>query len=459
MKKWFTLVSLFAIFALLVACSDDSQSEGKESEDGGSDSGEEVTLTIASWSFGSEGEANLDRMMLEAFMEEHPNIKVEIDDSISDPWNESLASAASGGEMPDVYAIPHIPTGVANDWMLDVTEYVEADEDYSNLPQTVQEANEYSGTVYGIPSAQHILGYYVNKDLFNEANLDVPYLGMNIDEFTSAVRDITNVNQGVIGLNEANAIPEWYPAAASEDMGWYTFNDGFHLDSNEFISGIEVASNINTNGYAFATLSEDEQASFDGEDVNEVWMNSGIGIRWDGSWAIGVYEQNADFDWDFIGIPGDRTVITHDYYGISSATEHPEEAYELAKWMGFGKEGDMKRMEIAEQEEEVSLNGVPMLNDEEVLDVYFETVDVPGLEKAYENIESAVVEPFKTTPGYGQARWEAPTGVSVGDEGNATIGALIDASTRGDINIENYAGQINDLANQKYQEELEAIGE
>lgn len=455
MKKWLFIVSLLMVVALLAACSD--KTEGEKSNDSGGE--EEVTLSIASWSFGAEGEPNLNRMMLDAFMEENPNIKVEIDESIANPWEESLASAASAGEMPDVFSIAHLPTGVANDWMLDVTEYVEGDEAYKSLPKTVREANNYGGSVFGIPGSQNILGYYVNKDLYNEANLDVPSLGMSIDEFNTAVSDLTNVNQGVIGLNEANAIPEWYPAAANEEMGWYTFNDGFSLDSNEFISGIEMANNINTNGYAYAALSEDDMANFNGADANEVWMNSGIGMRWDGSWAIGVYEQNADFEWDFIGIPGDRTVVTHDYYGISSATEHPEAAYKLAKWMGFGKDGYMKRMEITDANEDVSLNGVPMLTDQEVLDAYFDRVDVPGLEKAYENIENAVVEPFKTTPGYAQARWEAPTGVSIGEESNATIGALINASISGQVNIENYASQINELANQKYEEQKEAMSQ
>ncbi|WP_173917629.1 extracellular solute-binding protein [Halobacillus sp. Marseille-Q1614] len=116
MKRWLSIVTLLTVFSLLAACSNDSSSEGESSDDSGN--GEEVTLSIASWSFGTEGEANLDRMMLDAFMEEHPNIKVEIDESISDPWEESLASAASAGEMPDVFAIAHLPTGIANDWML-----------------------------------------------------------------------------------------------------------------------------------------------------------------------------------------------------------------------------------------------------------------------------------------------------------------------------------------------------
>ncbi|MGI8315902.1 ABC transporter substrate-binding protein [Halobacillus mangrovi] len=456
MKKWFSIVSLLTVLVLfLAACSDESSSEGEGNSE--ESNGDQVTLKIASWSFGTEGEKNLNRMMLDAFMEENPNIKVEIDESIADPWEESLASAASAGEMPDVFSLTNVPTAVANDWTLDITEYVEADEEYQKLPESVRTAITYNESVYSVPSSQHIMGYFVNKDLYNQANLDAPYFGMSLEEFETAASDVTNVNQGVVGLNEANAIPEWYPAAASKDLGWYTFNDGFSLDSKEFINGIKLANDMNTNGYAYATLTEDQKANFNGKDVTEAWFNNGIGMMWGGTWALSGYEQNADFDWDFIGIPGDRPVITHDFYGISSSTEHPEAAYKLAKWMGFGKDGFMKRIEITDQEDELGLSSVPLINDQEVLDAYFERVDVAGVEKAYENIENAVVEPFKTTPGYGQARWEAPTGVEVGDQANAPIGALIDASVSGKINIENYASQINELANKKYEEAKEAL--
>lgn len=64
---------------------------------------------------------------------------------------------------------------------------------------------------------------------------------------------------------------------------------------------------------------------------------------------------------------------------------------------------------------------------------------------------------MKTVPGYVDSRWEAPTGISIGDEGNATIAALIDAAVRGDIKIEDYAVQLNELANSRYEESKEAI--
>lgn len=144
--------------------------------------------------------------------------------------------------------------------------------------------------------------------------------------------------------------------------------------------------------------------------------------------------------------------------GISKSTEHPEEAYTFAKWMSFGKEGFLKRIDLA-VEHEKAINNLPVTQDEEVLDAFFEVQDIPGLRTAYDNLGKGIVEPVKTVPGFVQSRWEAPTGVAVGDNPNVNIAGLIDASIKGELKIEDYAAQINELANQKYKEGKEAIGQ
>ncbi|MFB1050996.1 ABC transporter substrate-binding protein [Paraliobacillus sp. JSM ZJ581] len=461
MKKLLTLFTIFTLVVILAACGDDDAKNASDSSDDANTSEEQVTVTIASWGFGTEEEKNLNRMMIDAFNEAHPNINAEIDESI-DPadWNGSLSAAASASEMPDVFILAQIPTGLANDWLLDLNTMTEADEDFSNVPEAVQEAVKNDGKVYALPAGQHFLGYFVNKDLFEQANLNAPEMGMSIETFTSSVREVTDINNGVAGLNHPYTIPDWYPAAANSDLGWFTYQDGkFQLDSDEFISGVNLANTMLTNDYAYEALAEDQQANFTGEDPEQVWLNGGVGIKWDGTWITGHLESQSDFEWDFIGIPGDRVVMTHDYYGVSSSTEHPEAAYELAKWMSYGPEGFLKQMEIADAEEELNLGSMPVTTDQEVLDSYFERVDAPGIISAYENLDDAIIEPVKTVPGFAQSRWEAPTGIEVGEDPNVNIAGLVDAGMRGEINIEDYVSQINELANQKYKEGLEAINQ
>ena len=54
--------------------------------------------------------------------------------------------------------------------------------------------------------------------------------------------------------------------------------------------------------------------------------------------------------------------------------------------MSFGKEGFMKRMDIADAEGK-TVNTLPINSDQEILDEYFSQLDVPGIQKAYEFLE------------------------------------------------------------------------
>lgn len=460
MKKLYALLAVLGLVFVLAACggSDDKDNKGNKDKDNGNNAGdkEEVTISYAHWNLGTEEDMNLERLMLKQFQEDYPHINVELYE-ISGNWNEQLAAAASAGNMPDVFAVPDLPLALSNDWVLDVTYMTAEDEDFKKVPQIVRQSTEHEGKVVALPFAQHFLGYFVNKDLFNSANLDFPTMDSTVEEFEASVKAVTNVNGGVVGLQNAGSITDWYPAAANPDLGWYTYNDGkYQLDSNEFIAGVKFANEVVTNGYAYDNLTDDQKANFSGENASEVWYNGGIGIWWDGTWANSTFAENASFEYDFIGIPGGKTAITNDLLGLSKTTAHPEEAYLFAKYMSYGKEGFMKRMEIAAKEGKV-VNTLPINSDQEILEEYFAQLNIPGIRKAYDRLDEAILEPVKTVPGYAQSRWNAPTGVKTAESENASVAQLINSFVTGELKVEDYATQLNKLANDKYAEAVEAL--
>ncbi|MCM3733537.1 extracellular solute-binding protein [Fictibacillus nanhaiensis] len=454
MKKVFSLLAILALVFSIAACSSDEKASTSTNEE----KKEDVTITFASWTLGTEKEQNLERLMIKAFEKEHPNIKVKIDESVSTTdWNGTLSAAASAGKMPDVFALPQVPLALSNDWLMDITKMTEKDKDFANIPEAVRQSATYKDKVYAVPYAQHFLGYLVNKDLFNAANLDYPEFGFTVEEFTKAVKEVSNVNKGIAGLNHANSIPDWYPAAENPDMGWYTLQDGqYSLDSKEFISGVNLAKELTTNSYAYESLTDEQKANFKGENPEEAWMNGGVALKWDGTWSTAHLVEKASFEWDFIGLPGGRTGVTNDFVGISKTSKHPEEAYLFSKWMSFGKDGLMKRMAISDKEGK-PMNTLPVNADQEILDEYFAMSEVPGIKTAYDSLDKAIVEPVKTVPGYVDARWEAPTGVKAGEEANAKVALLMDNIIKGNLKIEDYAKQLDQLADQKSKEANEAL--
>ncbi|WP_197282612.1 ABC transporter substrate-binding protein [Bacillus sp. FJAT-18017] len=455
-KKLVSILAAFTVVFTLAACNNAEKADSDKKDE--TEKKKEVTLSYANWNLGTEEENNLERLLLESFKEEYPHIKIELNETVNtSDWNGTLATAASGGTMPDVFALPQIPLALSNDWLLDVTELASKDKDFEAVPEIVRDSAEVNGKLVALPAAQHFLGYFVNKDVFNAANLDHPEFDSSVEDFVSGVKEVTNVNNGVVGLNNPFTIVDWYPSAVNPDMGWYTLKDGqYALDSKEYINGVNVSKEFVLNGYAYDTLTEDQKAKFTGKEGNENWLAGSIGLWWDGTWAASNISEKAGFEWDFIGLPGGVTAIANDYLGISKTSKHPEEAYLFAKFMSFGKEGFMKRLEIADKEGK-ALNTLPITTDKEVLDEFFSILDVPGIRTAYENLDKAIVEPVKIVPGYVDARWEALTGVKTSEAENANTAQLVNAFVKGELKVEDYAKQLDELADKKSAEAAAAL--
>lgn len=116
------------------------------------------------------------------------------------------------------------------------------------------------------------------------------------------------------------------------------------------------------------------------------------------------------WDLDFIGTPvvngNKRVPIVADFYTLASNTDNPAEAYLFAKWMGFGKDGYAKRLELSKTIDGIAqVNFAPIQNDADLLDDYFELY--PSFESLRTIIENGtfIVEPPKYLPGYIAARY------------------------------------------------------
>lgn len=88
---------------------------------------EEVTLTFGFW--GDDPEAEMKMRLAEAYMEEHPNVKIEYEYCSGADYLTKMQTWFSSGETPDVF-------GIANDHLImfqdselfeDLAPYVEKD--------------------------------------------------------------------------------------------------------------------------------------------------------------------------------------------------------------------------------------------------------------------------------------------------------------------------------------------
>lgn len=438
----------------MTACGGGSNS-GTENN-GGSEE-EQVTLRFASWALGTEEENNIQRQMIAAFEKEHPNIKIEIAEDITGDWNAALATAATGGNLPDVSLIAELPTAVANGWALDVSEYASNDTDWTKVPADLVASGKYNNKLYGIPTAMHMAGVFINTDYFDDANVDYLAYGYSWDDFVSITKSLHKPAEGKAALKFVNDFVNFIPYVWDDTQGWYTYDgDNLYLDSDAFINAVKETKNLV--GYSWANLSEDQRAVTVGADKGdyEAWQQGYTAMWYAATYECEGFARDLSYNVQYVALPEGKSVIIPDYCFISATTEHPEEAWEFVKFMYWGPEGINAKMDIDEADDAVSWTELPLCADEEVLERYFKDFPIEGVEEAYRGLTTygSIVEAYKFAPGYTNARWNGMTGITFGDA-ELSIGGVIDKCIAGELSIDDYAKQLNTTAN-KFIEETRA---
>ncbi|MCL1986870.1 MAG: extracellular solute-binding protein [Firmicutes bacterium] len=463
MKKLFlTILSLTAL-VIISACTNDpdpvalppTEQTGQATDNAQvmDDNGIDLppaTIRYANWNMGTEEENNIERRMIQAFMERYPHITVEIDESIPGDWMGNLAIAASTGSLPDVFMVSDTATKVINGWLLDITDISNADSEFTALPQNIRDSTTLGGRVYTVPFAQFLLGYFINADLFDTFNLDPPQFGFDVDEFISLINATTDLSRPTLGLTQSVSFADWMPAALNPNLGFFAYDGtGYAISSPEMIQTVNTAAQLNMTGTTWLGITPEQQAQFLGAEYDGAAFREGlVAFLWDGTWALGSLSEQTNFSLDFVGVPGGRTPMTLDITALSATTAYPEQAYLLAKWMGHGIDGYLTRLQIAE-EMGIFFASVPVSPNPQVQNAFLASIDgLPGLRTAIENLDNAIIDGNKVVPGYVMARFNGETGIAIPAEDidNATIGAVIHHASIGNLNLADHAAAIEAIS-------------
>jgi multiple sugar transport system substrate-binding protein len=134
---------------------------------------------------------------------------------------------------------------------------------------------------------------------------------------------------------------------------------------------------------------------------------------------------------------------------VSSQTEHPEEAYLLAKWMTWGKEGWLTRIDALDSQDLLYLDRYPIADFPEVWTAAEDYIDyIEGLRENVELFEFSKPDVDKWLPGY-KSFWEW-----VGNEENDYWTRI----SEGLVTPEVFASEWETKINQLVQESIAAIG-
>jgi multiple sugar transport system substrate-binding protein len=256
-------------------------------------------LTLALW---DDSQVSGIQMMVDKFMQDNPDITVEIQCT---PWAQywtSLEAAAMGGTLADVVMMhPEKVTAYAEGGMIASLDDLAASGaiDMTQFPQNIVKDFTVDGVKYGVPKDYSTFGLWYNKDLFDAAGLAYPTAEWTWDDLYNAAVKLTDKDAGVYG----------FIARYDTNDGAYHFiwqNGGDIINADQTASGFDDPATIGAIEYMVKFIQEGlspTAADLANTDASSLFLSGKAAMQIAGSWMCSTYAAASDMHLDVAELP------------------------------------------------------------------------------------------------------------------------------------------------------------
>lgn len=321
------LICLLMLVIFLAACS--SNGASNDTSNSSNPDEEVVELTWTMWA-DNQSEAQVWEDMANEVSDIYPNIKVDLTTmSFGDYWTR-IQTQVAGDNAPDIISMQSMRMPGFGSILLSLDELAENDDDLDleDFDENIIENMRYNDELSALPYDVGSYVMYYNKDLFDKHGVDYPKPGWTWDEFTETLEALSS--EGDYGMVTHNSYMEYYLPYIYSHGGEYLENGKYKVNGEETIATMEKIASFVENKQAPELVPQSS-----GNWQAEQWLNGNIGLLLDGPWNILWFLDEAEFDYGVVPVPeadnGSVTISAGSGFGISNATEHPEEAYKVIK--------------------------------------------------------------------------------------------------------------------------------
>lgn len=301
---------------------------------------EPVELRITWYDDGNEGAVLRD--LLDRFEAENPDIKVVIDTVAYTVILEQLPLQIQAGEGPDMARITNFP-GLVGEY-LDMRPYL-PDAEYweTSFPAIVLQAmraEDDTAGIYGYPTQFTVTGPFINRTLFEQANIDVPSDSgepVSWEEWTAVARQVAEATETPYAIAMDRTGHRFAGPAMSMGAAYFDADGSITIDSPGFRAMAEILFGWHTDGITPAEVWLGSGGSYAA--AADFFINGQLVLYMSGSWQVGRFSNDiADaFDWEVIpnptgpggstGMPGGAALMA------IGSTKHPEEVARVMDWL------------------------------------------------------------------------------------------------------------------------------
>lgn len=252
---------------------------------------EEVTLRVASVYVDGHSMNKVFEEVLSNFEEEHPNVKISREFMPSEQLQAKLKTDAASNNLPDIFPVWELSTNVdsvkAGLWE-DLSDELEADTEWKDsFNSGTLDGFQYEEAPgqWAVPLCSYGIGFYYNKEVFEEAGAEVPTTWTELLDVIAKLKD-AGYTPWELGAKEAWRCEHLFTClyykmygidqASKLTDGSLTYDDpSFTETFNKMLELVDAgAFNPNMIGIDYAT----EVANF---------ASGKVGMQLNGAWAIG----------------------------------------------------------------------------------------------------------------------------------------------------------------------------
>ena len=295
-----------------------------------------VTLTWAFW--GSPEEAVSHKQVADAFMKEHPEIKIE---TWNAPWDDyftkiqALWASGDPKAVPDIAFLWPTPQYAAEGVLENLDPYIQkSGYNLNDYWGGLLESAKYQGSVYGLPRDNEVNVLYYNKDLFDKAGVKYPDENWKWNDLLGAAEKLTvkdaggKVTQYTLAM-EGGKYFTWVNQNGGAILDDYVNPSKCMLADPKSVAAIKLFADMMNQGYAMrdADLSQagGDQAVFQSGQAamiiqntsrvsgfNSAKMNYDVAVvpipeggkQWNiaggAAWVMSAKSDNKDAAWTFL---------------------------------------------------------------------------------------------------------------------------------------------------------------
>lgn len=347
-RRLATAAAVGAALALIAACSPGSSSGG------GGDDGDVTTITFRLW---DESAAAAYQQSFDAFTEQNPGIRVEIEQV---PWAnywDRLPQDLGSGSMADIFWTNTSNFGIYADQgnLMDIS--AELGDDHDEWVSSAVDLYSRDGSLWGVPQLTDAIGLFYNADLLADAGIDpadLADLAWNPDPaqdtLLPTLQSLTTDSSGttaaedgfdadavdVFGFNAQNDLQAIWLNFLAQNGGQFQDGDDYAFDSPEGVETFQYLVDL-VNTYGVSPPAADTNAN--GDLARELFVQGRVALFQSGQYSLPATADIGDsFEWGIapmVAGPEGRIGVVNSIVAAGNAdTAYPEETVAVLRWLG-----------------------------------------------------------------------------------------------------------------------------